>query len=206
VKAAIATGVVDTARIGLQGHSWGGYQTSFITTQTKIFKTAVAGAPLTDLTSMFGSVYWNTGNTDASIFIASQGRFTAGPNEIPEVYARNSPQTFAHNLSMPFMILHNDRDGAVDFNQGITYYNHLRDLGKDVVLLEYVGENHGLARPANQKDYALRLTEWFDTFLRDQPAPQWLQDGIPRLKMEEHLKSRRPLVDKGEPERPRLVP
>jgi dipeptidyl aminopeptidase/acylaminoacyl peptidase len=206
VKAAIATGIVDTARIGLQGHSWGGYQTSFITTQTKIFKTAVAGAPLTDLVSMFGSVYWNTGNTDASIFIASQGRFTAGPNEIPEVYARNSPQTFAHNLSMPFMILHNDRDGAVDFNQGITYYNHLRDLGKDVVLLEYVGENHGLARPANQKDYALRLTEWFDTFLRDQPAPPWLQDGIPRLKMEDHLKSRRPLVDKGEPERPRLVP
>lgn len=206
VKAAIATGIVDTARIGLQGHSWGGFQTSFITTQTKIFKTAVAGAPLTDLVSMFGSVYWNTGNTDASIFIASQGRFTAGPNEIPEVYARNSPQTFAQNLSMPFMILHNDRDGAVDFNQGITYYNHLRDLGKDVVLLEYVGENHGLARPANQKDYALRLTEWFDTFLRDQPAPQWLQDGIPRLKMEEHLKARRPLVDKGEPERPRLVP
>ena len=207
VKAAIATGIIDTARIGLQGHSWGGYQTSFITTQTKIFKTAVAGAPLTDLVSMFGSVYWNTGNTDASIFIASQGRFTAGPNEIPEVYARNSPQNFAQNLSMPFMILHNDRDGAVDFNQGITYYNHLRDLGKDVVLLEYVGENHGLARPANQKDYALRLTEWFDTFLRDQPAPQWLQEGIPRLKMEEHLKTRRPLVDKqGEPERPRLVP
>lgn len=206
VKAAIATGIVDTARIGLQGHSWGGYQTSFITTQTKIFKTAVAGAPLTDMTSMFGSVYWNTGNTDGSIFIASQGRFTGGPNEVPEAYARNSPQTYAQNLSMPFMILHNDRDGAVDFNQGITYYNHLRQLGKDVVLLEYVGENHGLARPANQKDYALRLTEWFDTLLRDQPAPKWMREGIPRLRMEEHLKERRPLVDKGEPERPRLVP
>lgn len=207
VKAAIATGMIDSARVGLQGHSWGGYQTSFITTQTKIFKTAVAGAPLTDLTSMFGSVYWNTGNTDGSIFIASQGRFTGGPNEVPEVYARNSPQVHAKNLDMPFMILHNDRDGAVDFNQGITYYNHLRQLGKEVVLLEYVGENHGLARPANQKDYALRLTEWFDTFLRDQPAPQWLQDGVPRLKMEAHLKERRPLVDaKAEPERPRVIP
>ncbi len=207
VKAAIATGIVDTARVGLQGHSWGGYQTSFITTQTKIFKTAVAGAPLTDMTSMFGSVYWNTGNTDGSIFIASQGRFTGGPNEVPEAYDRNSPQTFAQNLSMPFMILHNDRDGAVDFNQGITYYNHLRQLGKEVVLLEYVGENHGLARPANQKDYALRMTEWFDTFLRDQPAPQWLQDGVPRLKMEAHLKERRALVDaKAEPERPRIIP
>jgi dipeptidyl aminopeptidase/acylaminoacyl peptidase len=207
VKAAIASGIIDSARVGLQGHSWGGYQTSFITTQTKIFKTAVAGAPLTDLTSMFGSVYWNTGNTDGSIFIASQGRFTGGPNDVPEAYARNSPQVHAQNLSMPFMILHNDRDGAVDFNQGITYYNHLRQLGKEVVLLEYVGENHGLARPANQKDYALRLTEWFDTLLRDQPAPQWMQDGIPRLRMEAHLKDRRPLVDaKAEPERPRVIP
>ncbi len=207
VKAAIATGIVDPDRVGLQGHSWGGYQTSFVTTQTNIFKTAVAGAPLTDMVSMFGSVYWNTGNTDGSIFIASQGRFTGGPNEVPEAYARNSPQTFADKLSMPFMILHNDRDGAVDFNQGITYYNHLRQLGKEVVLLEYVGENHGLTRPANQKDYALRMTEWFDTFLRDQPAPQWLQDGIPRLKMEEHLKARRAMVDaKAEADRARLVP
>ncbi|HYC52841.1 MAG TPA: prolyl oligopeptidase family serine peptidase [Gemmatimonadaceae bacterium] len=207
VKAAIATGIVDSTRVGLQGHSWGGYQTSFITTQTKLFKTAIAGAPLTDMTSMFGSIYWNSGNTDGSIFIASQGRFTGGPNEVPEAYERNSPQTYAQNLSIPFMILHNDRDGAVDFNQGITYYNHLRQLGKEVVLLEYVGENHGLARPANQKDYALRMTEWFDTFLRDQAPPEWLTDGVPRLKMEDHLKSRRPMVDaKAEPPRPKLVP
>ena len=208
VKAAIATGIIDPARVGLQGHSWGGYQTTFITTQTKIFKTAVAGAPLTDMVSMFGSIYWNTGNTDASIFIASQGRFTGGPNDVPEAYTRNSPQNFAQNLSIPFMLLSNDRDGAVDFNQGVTYYNHLRDLGKDVILLEYAGENHGLARPANQKDYNLRMTEWFDTFLRDQPAPDWLKDGVPRLKMEEHLKERRVLVDPKAtpPVTPKIVP
>jgi dipeptidyl aminopeptidase/acylaminoacyl peptidase len=207
VKAAIAAGYVDAERVGLQGHSWGGYQSTFISTQTKIFKTAVAGAPLTDMVSMAGSVYWNTGTSDNSIFIASQGRFTGGPNDVPEAYIRNSPQQFAQNLSTPFMLLSNDRDGAVDFNQGITYYNHLRNLGKDVVLLEYVGENHGLARPANQKDYALRMTEWFDTFLRDQPAPDWLKDGVPRLKMEEHLKSRRPMVDsKAAPPPPRIIP
>jgi dipeptidyl aminopeptidase/acylaminoacyl peptidase len=207
VKAAIATGIVDAGRVGLQGHSWGGYQTAFVTTQTKIFKTAVAGAPLTDMVSMAGSVYWNTGGADNAIFIASQGRFTGGPNDVPEAYIRNSPQQFAQNLSNPLMILHDDRDGAVDFNQGITYYNHLRNLGKDVVLLEYVGENHGLARPANQKDYALRMTEWFDTFLRDQPAPDWLKDGVPRIKMEDHLKERRPLVDPKAPAvPPRVVP
>jgi hypothetical protein len=94
----------------------------------------------------------------------------------------------------------------VDFNQGITYYNHLRQLGKEVVLLEYVGENHGLARPANQKDYALRMTEWFDTFLRDQPAPQWLQDGVPRLKMEAHLKDRRAMTDSKAESRPAIIP
>ena len=207
VKAAIATGMIDPERVGLQGHSWGGYQTTFITTQTKIFKTAIAGAPLTDMVSMAGSVYWNTGTSDNSIFIASQGRFTGGPNDVPDAYMRNSPQNFAQNLSIPFMILHNDRDGAVDFNQGITYYNHLRNLGKDVMLLEYVGENHGLARPANQKDYALRMTEWFDTFLRDQPAPDWLKDGVPRIKMEEHLRERKVLVDpKATPTPPKVVP
>ena len=207
VKAAIAAGYLDPDRIGLQGHSWGGYQTAFITTQTKIFKTGAAGAPLTDMTSMFGSIYWNTGSTDASIFIASQGRFTGSPNDVPEAYERNSPQTFAQNLSIPLMLLHNDRDGAVDFNQGITYYNHLRHLEKEVVLLEYVGENHGLARAANQKDYALRMTEWFDTFLRDQPAPDWLKDGIPRLKMEQHLKERRVMVDpKATPPVPKVIP
>ena len=195
VKAAIATGIVDPANVGLQGHSWGGYQTSFITTQTDIFKTAVAGAPLTDMVSMFSSVYWNSGMTNQGIFISSQGRFTDSYAKNPDPYIRNSPNRFANNLKTPFMILHNDRDGAVDFNQGITYFNTLRELGKDVVLLEYVGENHGLARPANQKDYAVRMQEWFDTFLQGKPAPDWLKDGVPRLQMEQHLKDRKILVD-----------
>ncbi len=195
VKAAIASGIVDSANVALQGHSWGGYQTSFITTQTNIFKTAIAGAPLTDMVSMFSSVYWNSGSANQPIFISSQGRFRSSYAKDPDAYLRNSPNRFANDLKIPFMILHNDRDGAVDFNQGITYYNTLRELGKDVVLLEYVGENHGLARPINQKDYAMRMQEWFDHFLQGKPAPDWMQEGVPRLKMEEHLRSRKPLLD-----------
>ena len=195
VKAAIASGIVDSANVALQGHSWGGYQTSFITTQTNIFKTAIAGAPLTDMVSMFSSVYWNTGTANQGIFISSQGRFRSSYAKNPDAYLRNSPNRFADKLNIPFMILHNDRDGAVDFNQGITYYNTLRELGKDVVLLEYVGENHGLARPINQKDYAVRMLEWFDHFLQGKPAPAWMDEGVPRLKMEEHLRNRRPLLD-----------
>ena len=195
VKAAIASGIVDSANVALQGHSWGGYQTSFITTQTNLFKTAIAGAPLTDMVSMFSSVYWNSGGTNQGIFISSQGRFRSSYAKNPDAYLRNSPNRFADSLRIPFMILHNDRDGAVDFNQGITYYNTLRELGKDVVLLEYVGENHGLARPINQKDYAVRMQEWFDHFLQGKPAADWMQEGVPRLKMEEHLRNRKPLLD-----------
>ncbi|MES3035361.1 MAG: prolyl oligopeptidase family serine peptidase [Gemmatimonadota bacterium] len=195
VKAAIASGIVDSTNVALQGHSWGGYQTSFITTQTNLFKTAIAGAPLTDMVSMFSSVYWNSGGTNQGIFISSQGRFRSSYAKNPDAYLRNSPNRFADSLRIPFMILHNDRDGAVDFNQGITYYNTLRELGKDVVLLEYVGENHGLARPINQKDYAVRMLEWFDHFLQGKPAADWMQEGVPRLKMEEHLRNRKPLLD-----------
>ncbi len=195
VKAAIASGIVDSANVALQGHSWGGYQTSFIATQTNIFKTAIAGAPLTDMVSMFSSVYWNSGGANQGIFISSQGRFRSSYARNPDAYLRNSPNRFADSLKIPFMILHNDRDGAVDFNQGITYFNTLRELGKDVVLLEYVGENHGLARPINQKDYAVRMGEWFDHFLQGKPAPDWMTDGVPRLRMEEHLRNRKPLLD-----------
>ena len=190
VKAAIATGIVDSAKVALHGHSWGGYQTAFLVTQTNLFKTAIAGAALTDMVSMYSSVYWNTGGANQAIFQSSQGRFKGNFLENMDAYVRNSPAFHADQIKTPLLLLHNDKDGAVDFNQGITFYNTLRQLGKDVVLLEYIGENHGLARPVNQKDYAVRMREYFDHYLKGAPAPDWLRDGVPRLRMEEHLKSR----------------
>lgn len=194
VKAAIATGIVDPANVGLHGHSWGGYQTAFLVTQTNIFKSAIAGAALTDMVSMYSSVYWNTGSANQPIFESSQGRFTGNFIDNYDAYIRNSPAFHAKNVQTPLMLLHNERDGAVDFNQGITYYNTLRGLGKDVLLLQYVGENHGLAQPENQKDYTVRMKEYFDTYLMGAQAPEWLKNGIPRLKMQEHLKSRQKKV------------
>ena len=91
LEAAIATGVVDGDQVGLHGHSWGGYQTAFLVTQTNAFKAAVAGAPLTDLVSMYSSIYWNTGIANQPIFESSQGRFTGGYWDSLEAYIRNSP-------------------------------------------------------------------------------------------------------------------
>ena len=191
VRAAIGTGMIDSTHIGLWGHSWGGYQTAFLVTQTNMFHAAVAGAPLTDMVSMYSSVYWNTGGANQAIFESSQGRFKGNFIKNYDAYIRNSPAFHADKVTTPLVILHNDKDGAVDFNQGITYYNTLRQLGKDVILFEYVGENHGLQRPVNQKDYAVRMREWFDYQLKGAPPADWIVNGVPRLRMEDELKARR---------------
>lgn len=195
VKAAIQTGIVDSANVGLHGHSWGGYQTAFLVTQTNIFKSAVAGAPLTDMVSMYSSVYWNSGGTNQAIFQSSQGRFKGNFIDNWEAYVRNSPNRFADKVKTPLIILHDDKDGAVDFNQGITFFNTLRQLDKDVVLLEYVGENHGLSQLRNRKDYSQRLMEYWDSYLKGQPAPSWLKEGIPRIEMDEHLREQAKKLD-----------
>ena len=190
LNAAIATGIVDAKKVGLTGHSWGGYQTSFLVTQTDMFAAAVAGAPLTNMVSMYSLIYKNTGGTNQAIFESSQGRFKGGYWDNWDAYYRNSPVFFAKNVKTPLMILHNDRDGAVDFTQGVEYFNTLRRLQKPVIMLEYVGENHGLRKPSNQRDYTVRMEEYFDHYLKGAPAPDWMKNGVPRLKMEEHLKER----------------
>jgi acetyl esterase/lipase len=140
--------------------------------------------------SMYSIIYKNSGGTNGAIFESSQGRFTSGPWGNWEAYSRNSPVYHAAKVKTPLVILHNDQDGAVDFTQGVEYYNTLRRLEKPVVMLEYPGENHGLARPANQQDYTVRMKEFFDHFLKDAPAPDWWKDGVPRLKMQENLDQR----------------
>ena len=103
---------------------------------------------------------------------------------------RNSPVYHAKKVKTPLLLLHNDKDGAVDWNQGIEYFNTLRRLDKPVVMLQYKGENHGLARPANQKDYTVRMREFFDHYLLGKPAPGWLKEGVSYLKRDDHLKER----------------
>jgi dienelactone hydrolase len=190
LQAAVETGVVDPARVGIHGHSWGGYQTAFLVTQTDAFAAAVAGAPLTNMISMYASIYWNSGSADGAIFESSQGRFLGGPWDHLEAYARNSPVYFAENITTPVLVLHNDDDGAVDWNQGIEYYNTLRRLQKPVVMLQYVGENHGLAKQPNRKDYTERQWEFWDHFLRGAEAPGWWAEGVPHLDLEDHLEKR----------------
>lgn len=187
LDAAIATGIVDPEHVGLHGHSWGGYQTAFLITQTDRFQAAVAGAPLTNMISMYSSIYWNSGSANQPIFESSQGRFTGGYWDNLDAYARNSPVYYADQVVTPLLLLHNDADGAVDWNQGIEYFNTLRRLSKPVVMLQYTGENHGLRDAANRKDYSYRMLDFFNHYLKGEEAPAWWSEGIKHLDMKEHI-------------------
>ena len=194
VAAAVETGMIDPERVGLIGHSWGGYQTAFFVTQDTTFASAVAGAPLTNLMSMYLSFYWNSGGTDARIFEISQGRMMGPWWEDYESYEANSPVHNIQNMNTPLLMMFGSEDGAVEFNQGVEFYNAARRLGKDMVLLVYDGENHGLRREPNQKDYRNRIMQWFGHYLKGEPAPDWITEGLSYIEQKDGLqRKRRPI-------------
>jgi dipeptidyl aminopeptidase/acylaminoacyl peptidase len=187
LDAALEAAPVDPERVGIIGHSWGGYQTTFAVTQTDRFAAGVAGAPLTNLISMYLSFYWNTGGTDARIFEISQARMEVPWWEDYESYRANSPVHHIEQMNTPLLMAFGTEDGAVEFNQGVEFYNAARRAGKDFVLLVYEGENHSLQREPNQLDYHRRTLEWFDHYLNGAEAPAWITDGVPYLEQQEKL-------------------
>lgn len=180
-KKAVELGYADPDRIGLQGHSWGGYETSFILTQTDMFACIVTGAPLTDLMSMNNILYKSSGNGNGPILQWSQGRMGDQPWDDPERWRSQSPIEHVPDIATPFLILQGTADGAVDWNQGLELYTAARRLGKDVIFLSYPDEPHHLSKEANQKDFQVRMKQFFDHWLMEAPAPEWMVDGVPFL-------------------------
>lgn len=173
---------VDPKKVGLIGHSWGAYQTAFVTTVSDRFAVGACGAPLTELTSMYNSYYWNAGITDQVIFETSQGRMRVPFWEDPKPYFDNSPVWQSAKRKVPLLMAFGDQDGAVDWHQGQYLFNTLRRMGKQCVMLVYAGENHGLALRPNQLDYAKRLRHWLDVYLKGDKAEPWVTEGVPFLK------------------------
>ncbi|MFC3415914.1 S9 family peptidase [Algoriphagus hitonicola] len=182
-KELIKLGYADEERIGLQGHSWGGYQTSFILTQTDMFRCIVTGAPPTNLESFYNNIYGSSGTVHHGIMEIGQVRMGRGvtPWTHREIYQRENPMHHVPNIKTPFMILHGTKDGAVDWSQGLEFFNAARRNGKEVIFLSYPNEGHHLANEANQKDFQRRMKAYFDHYLMDKPAPEWMVEGIPHL-------------------------
>ena len=185
VQKVLETGMVNPEQVGLTGHSWGAYQTAFIITQTNIFNSAVAGAPLTNMISMYSSIYWNSGTTDAQIFEVSQGRFPDPYWKDWDNFVENSPVFNMENTTTPLLVEFCTNDGAVDFNQGVELYTTMRRMEKPYVMLVYEGENHGLRQRENMIDYATRAFQWHEHFLKGAEAPDWITKGLPWLKRPE---------------------
>ena len=181
VQQVIDLGYADPDRIGLQGHSWGGYESSFIVTQTDMFAAVVTGAPLTNLVSMHNILYKSSGGPNAPLIQFGQGRMAASPWDDFEAYVRESPVHNAEGITTPFLILHGTEDGAVDWNQGLEFYIAAKRLGKEVILLSYPEEPHHLAKEENQKDFQIRMMQYFDHHLKGAEAPPWLSEGVPFL-------------------------
>ncbi|TAH07432.1 MAG: S9 family peptidase [Sphingobacteriia bacterium] len=181
VKEVLKTGMIDASKVGIMGHSWGAYQTAYIITQSDIFKAAIAGAPLTDLISMSLSIYWNSGTPDQKIFETSQGRFDGPWYERTEAHIRNSPMFNATKIKAPLLVTFGDKDGAVDWHQGIEMYGTMRRMEKPHVMLVYADENHNFTKKENQIDYQKRQREWFDHYLLGKPAEKWITEGVSYL-------------------------
>ncbi|WPP50482.1 S9 family peptidase [Catalinimonas niigatensis] len=170
---------VDKERIGLQGHSWGGYQVAYIVTRSNMFRAAEAGAPVVNMTSAYGGIRWGTGMSRMFQYERTQSRIGGSLWEYPLRYIENSPLFFADKIETPLLILHNDEDGAVPWEQGIEFFMALRRLGKPAWMLNYNGEPHWPLKYQNRKDFARRMQQFFDYYLKDEPMPEWMKEGIP---------------------------
>ena len=184
IQSIVDKGFVDEKAIGIQGHSWGGYQIAYMITQTNRFRAVEAGAPVSNMTSAYSGIRWGTGLPRQFQYEKTQSRIGVPLFDNPMLYIENSPVFHAARVQTPILMLHNDADDAVPWYQGIEYYLALRRLGKEAYMFTYNGEPHGLRRRADMKDFTVRMQQFFDHFLKGAPMPEWMEKGIPYLDRE----------------------
>ncbi|MFB6317021.1 alpha/beta hydrolase family protein [Saccharicrinis sp. FJH54] len=171
---------VDADHMALQGQSWGGYQTAYLVTQTNMFAAAMAGAPVSNMTSAYGGIRWGSGMSRMFQYEHTQSRIGGSLWDKPLLYIENSPLFYANKVKTPLLIMHNDNDGAVPWYQGIEYFVALRRLDKPVWMLTYNNEPHNLKPSSwgNRMDLSTRMKQFFDHYLKDEPAPDWMVHGV----------------------------
>jgi dipeptidyl aminopeptidase/acylaminoacyl peptidase len=169
---------IDRNRLGLDGQSWGGYQIAWLVTQTDLFACAYAGAPVSNMTSAYGGIRWESGMSRMFQYEKSQSRIGGTLWEKPVHYIENSPLFFVPKINTPLLLMHNDADGAVPWYQGIEFFTALRRLNKPAWLLSYNDEAHNLVKRANRKDITIRKMQFFDHYLKGALMPYWMKFGI----------------------------
>ena len=181
VQQVVGMGLVDPKRIGIQGHSWGGFQITYLITRTDIFRAVEAGASVANMVSAYGGIRWGTGMSRAFQYERTQSRIGAPPWTKSLQFIENSPIFWVEKVNTPYLTIHNDEDDAVPWYQGIEFYSALRRLGKEAWMFNFNTEKHGLRERENQKYWTIHLDEFFDHYLLGKPRPEWMDKGVPFL-------------------------
>ncbi len=181
VQTVLSMGYVDPARVGIQGHSWGGFQITHLITRTDIFRAVQGGAAVANMTSAYGGIRWGTGMSRAFQYERTQSRIGAPPWKAPLQFIENSPIFWVEKVHTPYLTIHNDEDDAVPWYQGIEFFSALRRLGKEAYMFNYNGEKHGLRERDNQKHWTVHMAEYFDHYLLGAALPEWMEKGVPYL-------------------------
>ncbi len=175
----IDMGIADPKKIAIQGHSWGGYETAFMITETNMFAAACAGAPVANMTSAYSGIRLGSGLTRQFQYEKQQSRIGGTLWDSLDNYLRNSPVMQAPKAQTPFLFMFGDIDEAVPWEQGIELYMAFRRLNKNCIFLQYRNEPHHPRKYHNKLDYAIKMKEFFDHYLLGTPAPKWMTKGVP---------------------------
>lgn len=181
ITSLIEKGFIDKENIGVQGHSWGGYQIAYLVTKTNIFKAAESGAPVVNMISAYGGIRWETGLSRQHQYEHTQSRIGGTPWEYPSRFIENSPIFNVDKIKTPLLIMHNDADGHVPWYQGVEFFMALRRLQKPAWLLNYNDEPHWPLKYQNRKDFNIRLQQFFDYYLKGAAKPVWMDSGVPAV-------------------------
>jgi len=175
VDAVLAQGMIDPKKVALQGHSFGGYQTNYILTQTDCFACGVAGSGWSDLLSLYLSVSKNYQDTEYFRMEFDQIRMGKTLFEDPSRYLDNSPVLLASSMNTPLLSWTGDNDGQISALQSTAFHLALRRLQKPGTLLVYPGQDHSLNTKESRYDFNKKILEWFGYHLKGEKQPKWLQ-------------------------------
>lgn len=177
----ISEGFIDEKAIGAQGHSWGGYQVAYLATRTNLFAAIESGAPVVNMLSAYGGIRWNTGLNRSFQYEHTQSRIGKTIWESPLRYIENSPIFTLDKINTPILIMHNDDDGYVPWWQGIEFFIGLRRMGKPAWLLNYNEADHWPLKEVDKHDFQIRLSQFFNHYLKGDPMPKWMKEGVPAV-------------------------
>jgi dipeptidyl aminopeptidase/acylaminoacyl peptidase len=166
---------IDTSRLGLQGHSMGGYGANYVISHSDKFKAMISSAGASNLTSLYTGLWKFSGISKMGDLELGQFRMAGTLWEYPTEYVLNSPVFNANNVKAAVLLLHNKEDGAVEYAQGLGFFLALRRLNKPSWLLEYSGEDHSLTRTSNVLDFEEKALSFFNFYLNGGQKPAWMK-------------------------------